>query len=139
MANPAQDVFSEHLGVISALRENYARGEDAAAVASLVRSQQEVAAACSGREERVQEAIKGERRWEGRQAGARRRRRRRHSSRRESTLSCSVGACIHLALHHPVPSTSTELTRRVQRAEAEATYPAEEGAHAAAVAAAADR
>lgn len=57
----AQEVFAEHLGVISALRDNYARTEDAAAVAGLVRTQQEVAAACSAREEQVKEVIKGER------------------------------------------------------------------------------
>lgn len=59
MASAAQDVFDEHLGVISALRDNYARTEDASAVAGLVRAQQEVAAACSQREEQVKEAIKG--------------------------------------------------------------------------------
>ncbi|EFN55001.1 hypothetical protein CHLNCDRAFT_52771 [Chlorella variabilis] len=58
MASAAQDVFDEHLGVISALRDNYARTEDASAVAGLVRAQQEVAAACSQREEQVKEAIK---------------------------------------------------------------------------------
>ena len=55
----ATDVFTEHLGVISALRENYARTEDASAVAGVVRAQQEVAAACSEREQQVKEAIKG--------------------------------------------------------------------------------
>lgn len=59
MAAAAQDVFSEHLGVIAALRDNYQRTEDAAAVAGLVRAQQEVAAACSAREEQVKQTIKG--------------------------------------------------------------------------------
>jgi hypothetical protein len=54
------DVFNEHLGVIQALRDNYARNEDAAAVSSLVRAQQEVSAACSQREKQVKETIKGE-------------------------------------------------------------------------------
>ena len=59
MATAAQDVFTEHLGVISALRDNYARTEDATAVASLVRGQQEVAAACEQREDQVKETIRG--------------------------------------------------------------------------------
>lgn len=59
MATAAQDVFTEHLGVISALRDNYARTEDATAVAGLVRAQQEVAAACVQREDQVKETIKG--------------------------------------------------------------------------------
>lgn len=59
MAAAAQDVFSEHLGVIAALRDNYQRTDDAAAVAGLVRAQQEVAAACSGQEEQVKQTIKG--------------------------------------------------------------------------------
>ncbi|KAL4452276.1 hypothetical protein ABPG75_007938 [Micractinium tetrahymenae] len=54
----AQEVFAEHLGVISALRENYMRTEDAVAVTGLVRAQQEVAAACSAREQQVKEVIK---------------------------------------------------------------------------------
>lgn len=60
MATAAQDgVFAEHLSVIAALRDNYARAEDASAVAGLVRAQQDVAAACSQREEQVKDAIKG--------------------------------------------------------------------------------
>lgn len=59
MSTAAQDVFSEHLGVISALRDNYQRTEDAVAVAGVVRAQQEVAAACSAREKQVKETIKG--------------------------------------------------------------------------------
>ncbi len=55
----AQEVFGEHLGVISALCDNYARTEDAAAVAGLVRAQHEVAAACTAREEQVKEVIRG--------------------------------------------------------------------------------
>ncbi|KAL4857281.1 hypothetical protein ACK3TF_002572 [Chlorella vulgaris] len=58
MASAAHEVFAEHLGVIQALRDNYARTEDANAVAGLVRSQQEVAAACSQREDQVKETIK---------------------------------------------------------------------------------
>lgn len=54
----AQEVFGEHLGVISALCDNYARTEDAAAVAGLVRAQHEVAAACTAREEQVAEVIR---------------------------------------------------------------------------------
>lgn len=55
----AQEVFAEHLGVISALCDNYERTEDAAAVAGLVRAQHEVAAACTAREQQVKEVIKG--------------------------------------------------------------------------------
>lgn len=63
MASAAHEVFAEHLGVIQALRDNYARTEDANAVAGLVRSQQEVAAACSQREDQVKETIKGDVCW----------------------------------------------------------------------------
>jgi hypothetical protein len=61
MTSAAQDVFQEHLSVISALRDNYARTEDANAVAGLVRAQREVAASCKQREDQVKESIKGER------------------------------------------------------------------------------
>ncbi|PRW57531.1 kinetochore Spc24-like [Chlorella sorokiniana] len=50
--------FAEHLSVISALKDNYTRPDDAQAVASVVRSQQNAAAACSQREDEVKEAIK---------------------------------------------------------------------------------
>ena len=60
MATAAHDVFTEHLGVISALRDNYARQEDASAVAGLVRAQQEAAAASTQREDQAKSAIKGE-------------------------------------------------------------------------------
>lgn len=59
MASAEAEPFAEHSGVMSALRDNYARPDDANAVAGLVRSQQEVAAACSQREDQVKEAIKG--------------------------------------------------------------------------------
>ena len=59
MAQASQ--FQEHISVIGALRENYRRPDDAAAVASVVRSQQNAAAACSQREDEVKEAIKGAR------------------------------------------------------------------------------
>lgn len=55
----AQDVFGEHLGVIGALSDNYARNEDAAALAGVVRTQQDVAAACEAREEQVKEIVRG--------------------------------------------------------------------------------
>ena len=61
--------FQEHLSVIAALKENYKRPEDAAAVASVVRSQQNAAAACSQREDEVKVAIKGA--WAGARACSR--------------------------------------------------------------------
>lgn len=59
MATAASDVFTEHLGVIAALRDNYQRQDDQAAVAGLVLAQQEAAASCSEREDAVKAAIKG--------------------------------------------------------------------------------
>lgn len=72
------------------------------------------------------------------------RRRRPPAARVDASRSMPARSSIPLCSWHisPLPNpsithTHTELTGRVQRAEAEATYPAEEGAHEAAVAAAA--
>ncbi|GAB4819058.1 hypothetical protein N2152v2_006104 [Parachlorella kessleri] len=80
----AQDVFEEHVAVISALKENYARKDDASTVLGIVRAQEEIAQLCTCREEQVKQSIK-------------------------------------------------QLSERVQEAHVQATYPDEEGAHAARV------
>jgi hypothetical protein len=59
MAGTAQDVFEEHLSVIAALRDNYARRDDVGSVSAIFKLQEELAALCSSREEQARSAIKG--------------------------------------------------------------------------------
>ena len=54
----AQDVFEEHVAVISALKDNYARKDDASTVLGIVRAQEEIAQLCTSREEQVKLSIK---------------------------------------------------------------------------------
>lgn len=110
------DVFNEHLGVIQALRDNYARNEDAAAVATLVKTQQELSAACSQREKHVKETIKRE---DGRSSAMRPR------TEHSGALPAVVCVYVHRAACRPL----AELTGRVHKIEKEAAYPAPEDAH----------
>ena len=59
MAAPSGDIFEEHLGVITALRENYMRRDDAMTVANINSLREQVAQLCRAREDEVKEAIKG--------------------------------------------------------------------------------
>jgi hypothetical protein len=102
MALAAQDVFAEHLGVISALRDNYARTEDAAALAGLVAAQRESATACEEREQRVKEAIRGA--WgAGVVEGDRRARLPPPAATRSNAEALQTPACT--PLHSPTPLT----------------------------------
>jgi hypothetical protein len=137
MATAAQDVFTEHLGVISALRDNYARTEDATAVACLVRAQQEVAAACGQREDQVKETIKGAWCREGLARLGQAPHRRLAATAAVATTQQPALRCllaITTALLAALLSHPAELTGRVHKAERGATYPEAEGAYEARVA-----
>ena len=118
MAQLATDVFDEHLSVIAALRDNYVRKDDAAAVLGIQRVQQEIAQLCSGREEHVKQSIRGECAAGG-----------------PAGLGARGGP--RLAPHGagpaspapPAVAAGAELSERVQEAEARATYPEAEAAH----------
>ena len=116
------DVFDEHLSVISALRDNYARKEDVNAVAAVGSMQAEIAQLCSGREEDVKQAIRGE--WP-----------------RRLRLAPAVGAPRRAGPPLPSPPSSSpclpppaspppaDLTRQVQETEIRASYPEGEVPH----------
>lgn len=55
----AQEVFEEHLSVIEALNDNYARKDDAKVVLAVEAAQQEIANLCSSREEDIKRSIRG--------------------------------------------------------------------------------
>ena len=59
MALAAENVFEEHLGVIEALKDNYTRQDDAAAVAGVNSLREELAQLCATREDEVKAAIRG--------------------------------------------------------------------------------
>lgn len=61
MALAAENVFEEHLGVIEALKDNYTRQDDAAAVAGVNGLREELAQLCAAREDEVKAAIRGAR------------------------------------------------------------------------------
>lgn len=57
MAGLVQDIFEEHLSVITALKDNYARHDDAHSVATIKAIHNELAELCSVRETEVKKAI----------------------------------------------------------------------------------
>jgi kinetochore protein Spc24 len=108
-----QDVFEEHLGVIAALKDNYARKDDAHAVSSVLKLQEEISQLCCTREEQVKTAIKGEC----------------HATRRPRRRAAGPPLLSRLSRH------AAELTKSVRESEIAATYPEAEGAHSQRVAA----
>lgn len=59
------DVFEEHLSLISALSDNYARSEDRAAVSEFLKTQNEIVGMLKRSEDMMNEHVRGERFGDG--------------------------------------------------------------------------
>lgn len=109
------DVFDEHLGVIAALRDNYARHDDTDTIRELLGIQEELEGLLSSREDTVKQAIQGV-----------------LSSRRERSDTGQYAGMDYLWKQGPASllhCSLTALSSRVEEARIKAVYPEEEGAH----------